>query len=132
MRLPGKHYRVRENEEEKKRRHEYKRGKTKSWGNPTQKSDREEQLTKGPQKQWPERKEETKSIDVTGVERKEYFKTMSLVECLSIPERIINVEAIDDLHDVNFDKGMEVETILVWVQELLTEGENSLQREAEE
>lgn len=42
---------------------------------------------------------------------------MSLVECLSIPERIINVEAIDDLHDVNFDKGMEVETILVWVQE---------------
>lgn len=42
---------------------------------------------------------------------------MNLVDCLSVSERTIKLEVIDDLHDVNFDKEMEVETILTWVQE---------------
>lgn len=42
---------------------------------------------------------------------------MSLVDCLSVSERSSNVEAIDDLYEVSFDKAMEVETILECVQE---------------
>lgn len=42
---------------------------------------------------------------------------MNLVDGLSVSERSRNVEAIDDLYEVSFDKAMEGETILEWVQE---------------
>lgn len=57
---------------------------------------------------------------------------MTLVDCLSVSERSSNVEAIDDLHEVSSDEEMEVATTLKWVQALLMEGENSLQRRAED
>lgn len=60
------------------------------------------------------RKEKMKRVDVTAAERR-VFQKDEFGQLIS--ESSSNMESTDDLHKVTFDKEMEVETTLEWIQE---------------